>query len=194
MTRAKKNLKDLVVASYIKPSTAESPYANLRFKFSPKKLQDFIAALSETEKEEYLAFCNSPEGKREQKVLEAQERKAARERALIRKRRIFNERYSKLTLKVDRNPELSARLTEARCLSINEIAEALVVFPELLPDGHKAPTLALARKCLKVLLTDEEKEYLRYVWADTPIPVDVCFSGNQQRPQSAGTHDESNVP
>ena len=179
MTKAKKNLKDLVAASYTKHTHNDSPYANLRYDLSPKKLQDFIDGLSEAEKEAFEAYSNSSAGKREQRELVAKERRAARERAMIRKNRIFNERFSKLTLKVDKNPQLKNRLTQAQTLSLNEIAQSLIIFPELLPEGHKAPALTLARKQLKAILLDKEKEYLMYVWADTSIPADICYSDSR---------------
>jgi hypothetical protein len=181
MSKAKKSLKDLVAANYIQLSDNNSPYANLRYKLSPKKLQDFINGLSDGEKEDYFAYCNSPSGKREQRELDAKERRASRERALIRKKRIFNERFSKLALKVDRSDELKARRTEAKALSIDEIAQSLIIFPELLPEGQKAPALTLARKHLKAILSDEEKEYLVYVWAVTLIPAEICYSSSKEQ-------------
>lgn len=182
MKKVKRNLKELVAASYLTHTHNDSPYANLRFKLSPKKLEEFINGLSETEKAEYMAYCESPHGKREQREHEAKERRAARVRAQIRKDRIFNERLSKLTLKVSKSVELSKRLEQAKTLSLNEIAEALIIFPELLPAGHKAPALTLAKKHFKAILLDHEKEYLLYVWVDTSIPLEVCYSnvgGNQ---------------
>lgn len=172
----KKNLKDLVAANYATHTHNDSPYANLRLRFSPKKLEDFVNGLSENEKAEYLAYCESPHGKRELREYQAKERRAARERAQIRKDRIFDERLSKLMLKVAKSEELRKRLDQAKSLSLYEIAEALIIFPELLPAGHKAPALTLARKHLKAILLDKEKEYLIYVWADTSIPVEVCYN------------------
>lgn len=183
MTKVKKNLKDLVAASQAKESHSDSPYANLGYKFSPTKLQNYIDALSETEKEEYKAYCESPAGKREFRELAARKRRAALERANIRKDRIFNERFSKLTAKFENNEQLKERLNQAKTLTMDEIAQSLTVFPELLPDGHKAPALTLARKHMKSILLDKEKEYLMYVWALTMIPVDVCY--NQHNDQSS---------
>lgn len=174
--KPKKNLKDLVAAAYAKQINNDSPYANLMYKFSPKKLEEYTEALSEIEKEEYLAYTESPSGKRELREMASRERRADLERATIRKNRIFNERYSKLTLKVDKSEQLKERLNQAKTLTMDEIALSLTIFPELLPDGHKAPALTLARKHLKAILLDKEKEYLMYVWADTSIPADVCYS------------------
>ncbi len=176
MKKVKKNLKDLVAANYRAHTHNDSPYANLRYKFSPRKLEEFINGLSENEKAEYFAYCESPHGKREVREHQAKERQSARERALIRKERIFEERLSKLILKVGKTKELSQRLAQARSLSLNEIAESLIIFPEHLPSGHKAPALTLARKHFKAILLDKEKEYLTYVWADTSIPLEVCYS------------------
>lgn len=176
MKKVKRNLKDLVAANYMKHTHNDSPYANLRFKFSPAKLEKYLEALSENERAEYIAYCESAHGKREQREHEAKERRAARERAIIRKNRIFNERFSRLTLKVAQNEELRKRLEETKQLSLNEIAEALIVFPDELPAGHKAPALTLSRKHFKAILLDHEKEYLKYVWADTSIPLDICYS------------------
>lgn len=182
MAKIKKNLKDLVAANYVRHTNNDSPYANLRLKFSPKKLQDFIDSLSENEKAEYLAYCESAHGKRELREYEARQRRSARERALIRKNRIFSERFSKLTLKATKASDFRRRLEQAKLLSLDEIAQALIIFPELLPTGHKAPALTLARKQLKAILLDKEKEYLMYVWADTSIPLEICYSdsGNLQ--------------
>ena len=176
MKKVKKNLRDLVAASYATHTHNDSPYANLRHKLSPRKLEEFINSLTENEKEDYLAYCESPSGKREQREHEAHERRAARERSIIRKNRIFDERFSRLRLKAEKTQELKKRLDQAKSLSLNEIAEALVIFPELLPSGHKAPALTLARKHMKAILLDNEKEYLMYVWADTSIPIEVCYS------------------
>lgn len=175
MKKAKKNLKDLVAANYATHTHNDSPYANLRHKFSPRKLEEFISGLSESEKADYYTYCDSPHGRRELREYEAKERRAARERALIRKERIFEERFTKLILKVGKAEELRQRLAQARTLSLNEIAESLIIFPELLPSGHKAPALTLARKQLKGILLENEKEYLMYVWADTSIPVEICY-------------------
>src|SRR5690606_21551550 len=172
----KKNLRDLVAASYATHTHNDSPYANLRHKLSPRKLEEFINSLTENEKEDYLAYCESPSDKREQREHEAHESQAARERSIIRKNRIFDERFSRLRLKAEKTQELKKRLDQAKSLSLNEIAEALVIFPELLPSGHKAPALTLARKHMKAILLDNEKEYLMYVWADTSIPIEVCYS------------------
>ena len=57
MKKVKKNLKDLVAASYATHTHNDSPYANLRHKLSPKKLEDYINSLTEDEKEDYLAYC-----------------------------------------------------------------------------------------------------------------------------------------
>ncbi|MCM2348661.1 MAG: hypothetical protein NDI69_01490 [Bacteriovoracaceae bacterium] len=176
MKKVKRNLKDLVAASYVAHTNNDSPYANLRHKLSPRKLQEFINALTENEKADYFVYCESSHGKRELREYEAKERRAARERALIRKNRIFSERFSKLTLKAAKTEELRKRLDQAKSLSLDEIAQSLIIFPELLPAGHKAPALTLARKHLKAILLDKEKEYLMYVWADTSIPVEVCYS------------------
>lgn len=184
MKKVKRNLKDLVAASYVAHTNNDSPYANLRHKLSPRKLEEFVNGLSENEKAEYLAYCESTHGKRELREYEAKERRAARERALIRKNRIFSERFSKLTLKAAKTEELRKRLDQAKSLSLDEIAQSLIIFPELLPAGHKAPALTLARKHLKAILLDKEKEYLMYVWADTSIPIEICYSdirGNQAR-------------
>jgi len=175
MTKAKKNLKDLVAAAYAKHTHNDSPYANLRFRFSPTKLQEYIGALSETEREEFWAYCDSPSGRREEREFASKERRAALERATIRKNRIFGERFSKLTLKVNKSEDLKERLGQAKTLKMDEIAQSLTIFPELLPDGHKAPALILARKHLKAILLENEKEYLLYVWADTTIPADICY-------------------
>lgn len=179
MKKEKRNLKDLVATSYVRHTHNDSPYANLRFRFSPAKLAKFIEGLSENERAEYVAYCESPHGKRELREHEAKERRAARDRALIRKNKIFNERLSKLKLKVAQNEELRKRLEEAKHLSLNEIAEALIVFPEQLPAGHKAPALTLSRKHFKAILLEHEKEYLVYVWANTSIPLDVCYSSER---------------
>jgi hypothetical protein len=184
MTKVKKNLKDLVAANYIKLTHNDSPYANLRYKLSPKKLQDFINGLSESEKEDFWAYSNSPSGIREQKELAAKEKRAALERGMIRKNRIFNERLSKLIHKVNKSDELKERLVQAKTLSLDEIAQSLIIFPELLPDGHKAPALTLARKHLKAILLNEEKEYLMYVWVDTQIPAEICFSSDNHQSSS----------
>lgn len=176
MKKVKRNLKDLVAFNYVKHTHNDSPYANLRFRFSPAKLEKYIEGLSENERSEYFAYCESPHGKRELREHEAKERRAARERAIIRKTRIFNERFSKLTLKIAQNEELRKRLEEAKKLSLNDIAEALIVFPEQLPAGHKAPALILSRKHFKAILLDHEKEYLMHVFADTLIPLDICCS------------------
>jgi len=176
--KIKKNLKDLVAANYTKHTHNDSPYAKLRYKLSPKKLQDFIDALSETEKEEFWAYSNSLAGKREQKELMAKEKRAARERSMIRQKRIFNERFAKLIHKANKSDSLKDRIAEAKTLSLDEIAQSLIIFPELLPDGHKAPALTLARKHLKAILLDSEKEYLIYVWADTTIPAEICYNVN----------------
>ncbi|HXH32233.1 MAG TPA: hypothetical protein VNJ01_15630 [Bacteriovoracaceae bacterium] len=176
MKKDKKNLKDLVAATNAKHTQNDSPYANLRYKLTPKKLQEYIEALSETKKDEFLDYCDSPSGKREQRVFEAGERRATRERATIRKNRIFNERFSKLILNVDKTEQLRERLNQAKTLTLDEIALSLTIFPELLPDGHKSPALTLARKHLKAILSDKEKEYLMYVWAATSIPADICYT------------------
>lgn len=176
MKKVKKNLKDLVAANYATHTHNDSPYANLRLKFSPKKLEEFVNSLSENEKSEYLAYCESSHGKRELREYKAYERRAARDRALIRKNRIFSERCDKLKLKVTKNEELKKRLDQAKLLSTDEIAQALIIFPELLPAGHKAPALTFARKHFKTILLEKEKEYLVYVWADTSIPVEICFN------------------
>lgn len=175
MKKIKRNLKDLVAANYIKHTHNDSPYANLRLNYSPKKLENFINSLSEEEKADYQAYCDSPHGKRELREFEAKERRLARERSMIRKQRIFNERFSKLTLKVMKTVELKKRLDQTQQLSLDEVAQSLIVFSELLPSGHKAPALTLARKHMKAILLDQEKEYLKYVWADTSIPADVCY-------------------
>lgn len=182
MKKVKRNLKDLVAANYAKHTHNDSPYANLRMRFSPRKLEKFIEGLTETEKAEYLAYVSSPHGKREEREYSAYENRAARERALIRKKRIFSERFEKLTLKAKKSEELRKRLDQVKLLSLNEIAQALIIFPEHLPAGHKAPALTLARKQLRAILLDHEKEYLAYVWADTSIPVEICYSnyGNQK--------------
>lgn len=179
MKKVKKNLKDLVAASYATHTHNDSPYANLRYKYSPKKLEEFINGLSESERADFEAYCESPHGKREKREHEAKERRAARNRAQIRQNRIFEERMSKLTLKAAKNEELKKRLDQAKSLSLDEIAEALIIFPELLPTGHKAPALTLAKKHFKAILLDKEKEYLVYVWADTTIPVEVCYSNTE---------------
>lgn len=179
MKKVKRNLKDLVAASYATHTHNDSPYANLRYRLSPKKLEDYVNSLTDIEKADYLAYCDSSHGKREEREHMAKERRAARDRAQIRKNRIFNERFSKLMLKVAKTEELKRRLDQAKSLSLDEIAEALIIFPELLPAGHKAPALTLARKHLKAILLENEKEYLMYVWADTSIPVEVCYSTNR---------------
>lgn len=184
MSKLKKNLKDLVAANYIKHTNNDSPYANLRLKFSPKKLKEFIDGLTENEKADYQAYCDSSHGKRELREYQAYEKRAARERNMIRKNRIFSERFSKLTLKVAKGEELKKRLDQAKLLSLDEIAQSLIIFPELLPSGHKAPALTLARKHLKAILLDKEKEYLMYVWADTPIPAEICYSVSENRRSS----------
>jgi hypothetical protein len=186
MTKVKKNLKDLVAANYAKHTHNDSPYANLRHKFSPKKLQEFIDSLTETEKAEFEAYSDSPHGKRELREHLAKERRAARERSMIRQNRIFSERFSKLALKATKSEELRIRIEQAKLLSLDEIAQSLIIFPELLPDGHKAPALTFARKHLKAILLDKEKEYLMYVWADTSIPAEICYS-------SGANHQSMNV-
>lgn len=186
MMKAKKNLRDLVAATCLNTDN-NSPYANLRYKFTPQKLQEYIEALSETEKEEFQTYCDSPPGKRELREIAAKERRAALERASIRKNRIFNERFSKLTHKVDKSEQLKERLDQARTLTIDEIAQSLTIFPELLPDGHKAPALTLSRKYQKATLEDQEKEYLMYVWADTSIPADICYGPSHNRLETKHT-------
>ena len=182
--KEKKKLKDLVAASFIKLTHNDSPYAGLRYKLSPRKLQEYVDALSETQREEFVAYCDSSAGKREQRDYEAGERRAARERAIIRKNRIFNERFSKLTLRVDKNVQLKERLDQAKTLTLEEIAESLSTFPELLPEGHKAPTLTLARKHSKAIISEKEKEYLMYVWAATSIPAEICYASGAALDQS----------
>lgn len=181
MKKDKKNLKDLVAASNSKYIQNDSPYANIRYKLTPTKLQENIEAFTETQRDEFLAYCESPSGKREQRLFEGWERKAARERAMIRKNRIFNERFSKLTQKVDKTEQLRERLKQAKTLTMDEVAQSLSIFPELLPDGHKAPALTLSRKHQKGMLTEEEKEYLMYVWAATSIPADICYASSSRR-------------
>lgn len=185
MKKAKRNLRDLVASSYLTHTHNDSPYANLRYRLSPRKLEEFINNLTEEQKAEYIAYCESPQGKREQKEHEAKERRAARIRAQIRRERIFNERMAKLTLKASKNEEMKKRVEQANHLTMNEIAEALIIFPELLPAGHKAPALTLAKKHFKAILLEAEKEYLKYVWADTTIPIELCFSNvNEKRSET----------
>ena len=180
MKPEKRNLRDLVAASKAPLTQADSIYANLRYRFSPAKLETYIESLSEEQKAEYIAYCESPAGKREQKEYEAKERMAARNRAMQRKNRIFNERLAKIKLKVNKSEELRHRLSQAQTLSMNEIAESLILFPELLPANHKAPSLTLARKQFKGILLEAEKEYLMYTWVDTTIPVELCYSEVKQ--------------
>lgn len=180
MKTEKKNLRDLVAASQMNITPSESIYANLRNRYSPKKLEAYLAGLSEEEKTEYIAYCESPEGKREQKEYEAKERQAAKIRANNRKNNIFHERLAKIKLKIAKSEELRARLAQTQTLTLNEIAESLILFPELLPSGHKAPSLTLARKQFKGILTEAEKEYLVHTWADTTIPVELCYSEVRQ--------------
>ena len=176
----KRNLRDLVAASSVNITDNDSLYANLRYRFSPKKLEAYLAGLSPEENAEYTAYCNSPAGLREQKEYEAKERQAARIRANNRKNRMFNERLTKIKLKVNKSEELKQRLSQAQTLTMDEIAQALILFPEQLPAGHKAPSLTLARKHFKSMLLEAEKEYLMYTWADTSIPLELCYSEVKQ--------------
>lgn len=180
MKTEKRNLSDLVAASNLDFTPTESIYANLRYRYSPKKLEAYLEGLSEEEKAEYIAYCESPEGKREQKEYEAKERQAAKTRANNRKNNIFSERLTKIKLKIAKSEELRVRLAQAQTLTLNEIAESLILFPELLPAGHKAPSLTLARKQFKGILLEAEKEYLVHTWADTTIPVELCYSEVRQ--------------
>lgn len=179
MKTEKKNLKDLVAASKININN-DSIYANLRYKYSPKKLQAFLESLTEEQMAEYRAYCESPEGKREQKEYEAKERQAAKMRALNRKNKMFQERLDKIKYKTHKSEELTQRLAQAKTLTMNELAESLILFPDLLPAGHKAPSLVLARKHFKGILQDAEKEYLLYAWANTSIPVELCYTEVKQ--------------
>lgn len=180
MKTEKRKLQDLVAASKVNIIQSESIYANLRYKYSPKKLEAYLASLTDEQKAEYQAYCESPEGKREQKEFEARERQAARIIANNRKKRIFSERLTKIKLKINKSEELRIRLAQAQTLTLNEIAESMILFPELLPAGHKAPSLSLARKHFKGILEDAEKEYLLYTWVDTSIPVELCYSDIHQ--------------
>ena len=186
MKTEKRNLRDLVAASNVMiTNNNESIYANLRYRYSPKKLEAFLASLTEEQKAEYQAYCESPEGKREQKEYEAKERQAAKIIANNRKMRIFNERLAKIRHKVHKSEELMVRLSQAKTLTIDEIAESLILFPEMLPAGHKAPSTTLAKRHFKVKLQEAEKEYLMYAWVDTSIPVELCYSEVKQ-PYSLG--------
>ena len=180
MKTEKKNLSDLVAASNINFAPSESIYANLRYRYSPKKLEAFLANLSEEEMTEYLAYCESPAGKQEQKEYEARERQAAKIRANNRKNNVFSERLTKIKFKINKSETLRTRLAQAETLSMDEIAESLILFPEYLPAGHKAPSLTIARKHFKGVLQEAEKEYLMYTWADTTIPVELCYSEVRQ--------------
>lgn len=180
MKTEKKNLRDLVAASQMNITPSESIYSNLRNRYSPKKLEIYLESLSEDEKAEYLAYCESKEGKREQKEYEARQKQAAKIRANNRKNKLFSERLTKIKLKILKSEELRVRLAQAETLTLNEIAESLILFPDLLPAGHKAPSLTLARKQFKGILQEAEKEYLIHTWADTTIPVELCYSEVRQ--------------
>ena len=188
MPKEKKNLRDLVSVSVAVQSQSDSPYANLVYRYSPAKLQKYIESLTQVEKEEYLTYCHSPEGKREAKEFAARERRASLEIALRHKNRVFNERFSKLILKFEKSELLKERLTQAKTLTTDEIAQSLIIFPELLPEGHKAPALVIARKSLKAILSDKEKEYLEHVWACTSIPVDICYTQKNDHSEQSATN------
>lgn len=191
MKTEKRNLSDLVAASQMNITQSESIYANLRNRYSPKKLEAYLESLSEDEKAEYHAYCESKEGKREQKEYEAKERQSAKIRANNRKNNIFSERLARIKLKISKSEELRIRLAQAHTLSVDEIAESLILFPEYLPAGHKAPSLTIARKHFKGTLLEAEKEYLIYTWADTSIPVELCYSEVRQ-PYPLSTTSELN--
>lgn len=174
--KAKMKLKDLVAASYVNLTADGSPYANLRLKYSPKKLEAYLASLSEEEKEAYDAYLASPAGIREMKEIEAKERQAEKMRAQFKKNRLLQDRTAKLKLATYRSALLQERYKQVQTLSLNEIAESLILFPELLPSGHKAQTLVIARKHFKAILVEAEKEYLHYAWVNTEIPVELCYS------------------
>lgn len=181
MKTEKRKLQDLVAASnIIIKQDNESIYANLRYRYSPKKLEAYLESLTEEQKAEYQAYCASPEGIREQKEYEAKERQAAKVRANNRRNRVFNERLSKIKIITNKSEELRVRLSQAQTLTMDEIAESLILFPELLPAGHKAQSLTLAKKYFKGLLQEVEKEYLMYTWVGTSIPVELCYSEVKQ--------------
>ncbi len=176
----KRNLSELVARNKSNKHENESIYAKLMYRFSPIKLQAYLDSLSEEEKAEYQAYRESEEGMSEQKEYERREKEAAKTRERNRKKKVFIERLTKIKYKINQSEELRHRLTKANTLTLNEIAESLILFPELLPAGHKAPSLTLARKHFKSILLDEEKEYLMYTWTATTIPVELCYTEIKQ--------------